>query len=1234
MQLRKRRTAAVLGLALLSISPPIHAGVPRYWDTNATVAGAQGGNGTWSNNSPSNWLTAEGTNIPWSNSAGDIAIFAHPASYTPGTQSVVTVSFTVTAQGLRFNSPYRLSGSTLQLNGPDPRVTVNANTHLGSFLTTPNGMIKDGPGTLTLDTPLSGPFTLAGGSAVLNDPLSGTAPVTLHPGTTLDLAINSTNRPISLHGGATLAASGGTGDTNVNGILNIPASGTVILQSTTIPNNLRTLNISDAPNELAGGGALPDNSAAATIQIKGNSPVSINQPTAVLANWLVSPGAQLKFNGPATALTRRPDGTDIASRIVALARGIVSFDDASSPLAARYDDPIVLRGGWFASEVITDSNMNVPLLIAEPGEARIGMNAGSLSSNGPVSALNIANLARATGGTVRFTRRVFIADPFNPNPFNFAPSNLNLRVNTINGAPAEMNDGILAGWALHDISATEAAFATLNSGNIIALPSASQASDINAAAATANVRLNASSTLAPGGAKIINSLQHNSPSATLNLNARILDIDTGGLIIRGGSITNGTLTSAANELFVHGGGFISATIGNYGSTPLSVVKSGFNATLDLTSANTFTGSIFINGGTLSGTSAALNRRPVRITDGTLRLNSSISTDFDLPVTAAGPGTIDITFTGNNAVTGLKSLTAEPHIVLGIVGNVGQVVQTTSLTAEGTITLPPGVALHVAGSSFAGAGEIRAGDITLTDNESISSLDRRGLHFAATPTAPVRIRLVPNDPANGDPVFGVRPGTRVVWDGALEARGAGSKPWLSIASGSTLVFGPNHTVNTVHPELLLASDLRVTGAGRPSTLELDPAFHADLGSQPNPTGGLASLNLNNTTLITHHSQSLPSIWRQHAFGGTNRYGRIAFDSGFSQWFVRTNSHEYSGQIKFGSSINLQVESELTYSGRVDTKFDASFRVDADAVSIPTINKLGPGTLNIKGDQGYAMVFGQKPAMRVEAGTVNFYTDPGAGWFNGNYTRDAGGDIITPPAYSPNLSVTLQGPQPQVNFGAPINGIGQLTIWPGGRARVADLPGGPTGPKVIIADRVHFPFLSATDSMALDLTNHSLIVRNSDLAILTSYIASARNAGSTPWSGPGITTSTATDATSLAILKNNRGDGSPIHTQFAGQPVTANDVLVTQTLYGDTNLDHRITIADYLAADRGFARNLSGWSNGDFDYSGTIDGADFFLIDQAFLSQASLAAPSGASVPEPCTASIFAAASVALLRRRRH
>jgi len=44
--------------------------------------------------------------------------------------------------------------------------------------------------------------------------------------------------------------------------------------------------------------------------------------------------------------------------------------------------------------------------------------------------------------------------------------------------------------------------------------------------------------------------------------------------------------------------------------------------------------------------------------------------------------------------------------------------------------------------------------------------------------------------------------------------------------------------------------------------------------------------------------------------------------------------------------------------------------------------------------------------------------------------------------------------------------------------------------------------------------------------------------------------------------------------------------------------------------GFAQKLTGWANGDLDFSGKINADDYFLMDRAFSNQSSLPRAGGA------------------------
>ncbi|HZL38313.1 MAG TPA: dockerin type I domain-containing protein [Tepidisphaeraceae bacterium] len=67
-------------------------------------------------------------------------------------------------------------------------------------------------------------------------------------------------------------------------------------------------------------------------------------------------------------------------------------------------------------------------------------------------------------------------------------------------------------------------------------------------------------------------------------------------------------------------------------------------------------------------------------------------------------------------------------------------------------------------------------------------------------------------------------------------------------------------------------------------------------------------------------------------------------------------------------------------------------------------------------------------------------------------------------------------------------------------------------------------------------------------------------------------------------------------FEGLTVDPTDVLLRSTLYGDANLDGKVTFTDFVILSNHFGQSVpAGWSEGDFNYDGVVDFKDFVLLD---------------------------------------
>ena len=240
---------------------------------------------------------------------------------------------------------------------------------------------------------------------------------------------------------------------------------------------------------------------------------------------------------------------------------------------------------------------------------------------------------------------------------------------------------------------------------------------------------------------------------------------------------------------------------------------------------------------------------------------------------------------------------------------------------------------------------------------------------------------------------------------------------------------------------------------------------------------------------------------------------------------------------------------------------------------------------------------------------------------------------------------QGGTRAVNFRG-----GTLSIREGALVQVRSSDGTPTGTSKIDALTIE----GETDSWEgrLDLRDNDLIVqataatRQAVLSQLHNQVKHGRNSTGFLWGGQGIVTTSAArnPIVGLAVAMNDRGNGTPIFTDFSGQSVDVSSVLVKYTYNGDANLDGRVNADDYFRIDAGFLAQHQNplYVQGDFNYDGKVNADDYFLIDQAFLGQGGVldvsdfgggALAAAAAVPEPSIAGLAAVACGALLRRRR-
>ena len=107
------------------------------------------------------------------------------------------------------------------------------------------------------------------------------------------------------------------------------------------------------------------------------------------------------------------------------------------------------------------------------------------------------------------------------------------------------------------------------------------------------------------------------------------------------------------------------------------------------------------------------------------------------------------------------------------------------------------------------------------------------------------------------------------------------------------------------------------------------------------------------------------------------------------------------------------------------------------------------------------------------------------------------------------------------------------------------------------------------------------------------------------------------------------------EFQGESLDQNAVLVRYVYSGDANLDGTISTGDFTQLAQHFNGSSNVfWQDGDFNYDGNVNALDFNALATNFGSTLPAAAPAlGALVPEPAVISLLAVTGVALWRRRR-
>ena len=787
--------------------------------------------------------------------------------------------------------------------------------------------------------------------------------------------------------------------------------------------------------------------------------------------------------------------------------------------------------------------------------------------------------------------------------------------------------------------------------------------------------------------------------------------NNGTLNLSGGAVTGplinaGTLTAGTVSIT----GAVSHT-----ATTAMVVSTGGTMTI--------TGPLTLGHSTVTLTPSATSPAKM-ILNGDLTYNGSGNGATIASATAAGQslgifslGNGTRTFTVNNG-TGANDLQINAIVASGGIIKAGagtMILNAPNTYASGT-TVNAGI-IQVAGTS-----PLSTGGVTVTETTVGSTF---GGTVQMSGNAIVNLPLIISG-AGASGASAVGPGTmgaldnlsgNSTWSGTVTLNGTGAN------AGDVLLNQIGSTAGSLYVSGVIANgtgtNLAKTGVGdvvftgnSPNTftgmtrvlggrliVEKDGAFGA-AGSTTSTEGNVFQLSGASSTIALRAQGASPGFsyntyeWLE--LEGTN--------SASGQLDNLGGANTFAGNIGIGGgNVGGSVQSYLgVTSGSLELSGQLTGRNSSGTSAVPrAITKLGAGTLILSGDSSGTVTNGsnvtlQNSSMSIAAGTVllrgSFNTPGITSWIakpggtlalaksgvTGAFTL-AGGTLQTviPMSISNPLSITASSTIDTAannstyvgsissNFSVTKTGAGKLSatnirtggvILSAGTIEIA-AGGGTAG-----TSRTS----SLTNAGLLDLNDHSLIVdysTSSPVASIRQMLINGHGPGD--WSGTtGISSSIAhVDTNHHHTLAYGQATDLGI-TNFAGQTITGNAVVVKYTYYGDSNLDGVVDLDnDFALFVDGYNRQISNpaslnasnlWVNGDYNFDGMIDLDNDFSIfvdsyaaftqnptqlaqlDSIINSMDLTTAQKNvllSSVPEPSVIGLSAAGFALLARRRR-
>jgi autotransporter-associated beta strand protein len=747
--------ALTSAIAAMLATQTAHA-VVYYWDNNGTTAGYGSAGGTWASPTVSQWSTStDGTGTPGASittTGSDALNFGNGATglgtgtiNVTGTQNAASLIFATGSGNIMLSGGSIGSLSNITVNGSSA-ATISSNIN-GANIN------KNGTGTLTLSgaKTYTGTFRLDTGTLILDE--TGTW------GTgTLNFFNNTGNPTLQTTASSTKILSNriflGSATTNISGAQSFEFTGLVNNRGT---NAVLFNDITGVGKTLTFSNTLGLNNGAGTanLTLSGSGTTNI---TGVIVDNITDGGAVSGAGGTNQLIigsigTVTLSGANTYGGATTIRGGGTTVLNYGTSDTSKLSDStaLTLGGTTFGGGTLTlkgATGSHVETVSATTLSAGGTFLTRDVNGGANTLKLRMNVITRAAGGTISFGDATLADTDTN----NFGASGVN---------------AILGGWATLGNDWAVSANTGAADTTITALASYTTFVN-NVGSSTANYLLNGGDAL--GGATAIGSLKitNSSNSQTLNLGNNNLTVTStsatalGGIMYAGGNdnlytIGNGggtgrIVSSTANQELIFavqtGTLSVSAFVGLSGASS-PVTKSGAG-TMEISSANDFTGAVRVNQGVLrlaNATASGNTAGGIIVQNGAaLELANGVAVGNEaLTITGTGissggalrnvasstasyAGAITINFNGariNSDSSGALTLSGgivtavNRNVTIGGAGNT--TVQTVAISGAGNlIKADAGTATLTFANTYTGATNVTGGTLAINGSGSINA----------------------------------------------------------------------------------------------------------------------------------------------------------------------------------------------------------------------------------------------------------------------------------------------------------------------------------------------------------------------------------------------------------------------------------------------------------------------------------------------------------------------------------